>query len=78
MARYSAEGYKRQGAFKEMKVCMPLPLYLRYEAILTSNFSKKPVYGQRSQVICQLVEEYCREAEAEAAAESTYKETENV
>lgn len=72
MSRYSAEGYKRQGAFKEMKVCMPLPLYLRYEAILTSNFSKKPVYGQRSQVICDLVEQFCSRAELEA------KESENV
>lgn len=64
MSRY-AEGYKRSGAFKEMKVCMPMEVYLRFERILTSNFERKPVYGQRSQIITGLIVEYCSKLETE-------------
>lgn len=64
MARGRTEGNRRQGPWKDIKVCLPLETYLRLEKLLTSSFTKKPVYGQRSQVISALITRYCEELES--------------
>jgi transcriptional regulator of met regulon len=79
MARH-AEGKKRSGPFKDIKVCTPLETYLRLEKILTSNFTRKAVYGQRSQIITALIQQFCARIEAadEDALKTLQQETPNV
>jgi hypothetical protein len=71
-----AEGHKRSGPFKDIKVCTPMETYLRFEKILTSNFTRKPIYGQRSQIVTALIDQFCARIEsADTEALKTLEET---
>lgn len=62
---------RRIGASRELKVNIPEEVYFRLEEKLTSRFTKKPIYGQRSQLITALIVEWLNKIEAQ-------KETSNV
>ena len=48
-------GIRRKGKSVEMKVLIPEQIYLAFERELTNNFTSKPVYGVRSQIITDLI-----------------------
>ena len=62
---------RRLGASRELKVNIPEEVYFRLEEKLTSSFSKKPVYGQRSQLLTALILEWLNKVDQQ-------KETSNV
>lgn len=56
-------GRRRKGKAVEVKVLVPEAIYLRLERALTSNFSHKPEYGTRSQLITSLIVNWLNERE---------------
>lgn len=48
-------GRRRKGKSVEIKLLIPEQVYFRFEKALTNNFTSKPVYGMRSQVITTLI-----------------------
>jgi hypothetical protein len=48
-------GVRRKGKSVEMKLLIPEETYFRFERRLTSDFTKKPEYGRRSQIITALI-----------------------
>lgn len=51
-------GRRRKGNSYSMKVNIPEATYHEFERALTANFSNKPEYGLRSQIITTLINEW--------------------
>lgn len=57
-------GRRRKGKSVEVKLLIPEMIYLEFEKALTNNFSSKPVYGMRSQIITFLIQRWLEENKA--------------
>lgn len=65
-------GIRRKGKSVEVKLLIPEMVYLEFEKALTNNFSSKPVYGMRSQIITSLIQKWLEETrELEQRLKST-------
>lgn len=51
-------GKRRKGRSVEIKLLIPERIYLEFERELTQNFSQRPAYGARSQIVTQLITEW--------------------
>ena len=54
-------GRRRKGKSVEVKLLIPEVVYLELEKALTNNFSSRPVYGMRSQLITYLIQQWLKE-----------------
>lgn len=60
-------GKRRKGKAVEIKLLVPEKIYLEFEKALTNNFTVKPVYGMRSQVLTSLIVKWLDEQNRRAA-----------
>lgn len=61
-------GRRRKGKSVEIKLLIPEQLYFEFEKALTGNFTKKPDYGIRSQLISALIQRWLKERAAKQSA----------
>lgn len=60
-------GSRRKGQFERWNITIPADLAYRFEMLCMDTGKKKPIYGFKSQVVEQLLEEYVSAAERRQA-----------